>query len=1157
METARATASTAAQATGPYVGLRYYTEADAEWFFGRDEEAQTIIGNLRAARLTILYAKSGVGKSSLLRAGVSRRVHELGAKLSARSLTGYVPVVFNAWKDDPVEELVAEIERAIGRSASENARLPRALRDSIITAAAVADAELLIILDQFEEYLLYQARESAEHSFVDELAACVNARDLPANFLIAIRDDAYSSLGDLFAGKLANVYSNYLELRPLGPEAARAAIEMPLKRFGELHHLDQAIGAEPELVKAVLKGVRPEEDDRGSEQGNTGGNGSRASLDEIEAPYLQLVMSALWERERARGSYVLRLATLEELGGARAIIRTHLDGELDALDPEDYETALAIFGYLVTPSGTKIVYAASDLAESVERPYDRVAALLAYLAREDKRIVRHVPPPAGKAKPDDRYEIFHDVLGRPIVDWRRRALEQRKRAAEEGERRRLESEKRAAEERTTVEERRRRWFQRLAAASTLLLVIAVGLGIWALVERQNAVSNVEAARASQIVAGAEQALPQDPQLSMLLALQALHLRHSAQAEAALLEALPQVQELRLVRIGAPVDSAAFSPDGSSILTADESGTATILDLANGRRTRLVDERRAAVNTAAFNRDATRVVTASKDGAAVIWNAVTGRPVLSLPRQSEEVDDAAFSPDGTKVVTANKGGDAIVWNAASGKQITTLRLAGHTGAFDSAVFSPDGTKVLTANESGTANVWDAATGQALVTLRGHLASVSTAAFDQSGTRIVTAGEDGTARIWEASSGRQLLAFSVPTGAVQSAVFSRDGTEVVTAEQNRGAAVWDAATGKQLLALNCDCGPIRWAAFSPDGRQVVTAGEDGTARIWDGWPREQLATLRAGQGEVDDAAFDPSGTRIITANQNDTATIWDVARHAPLAQLTGHRGPVYTAAFSPDGTLALTASRDGTARLWNAQNGKQLKLLASNSGYLNSAAFSPNGKEVITASKAGDVTIWSTRGERLETLRPNAGSVEDAVFSPSGTTVASADENGTVTVWTLAEPARSSKLDVSSVAVLSVAFNRAGTEFVTAGKDGIARVWAAGAHRPRLMLPSRGGPIFSAAFSPDGRDLVTADENGDIRIWDVRDGHQLAVLDAHEGVLLSAAFSPTGGTLVTASAAGDAAIWTTELAGSRSGIERIAAGRETRRLTTQERARYLPK
>src|SRR4029077_2961708 len=60
----------------PFVGLIPYGEGDAAFFFGRDEEKEIVAGNLRAARLTIVYGASGAGKSSLLHAGVVHDLHE-------------------------------------------------------------------------------------------------------------------------------------------------------------------------------------------------------------------------------------------------------------------------------------------------------------------------------------------------------------------------------------------------------------------------------------------------------------------------------------------------------------------------------------------------------------------------------------------------------------------------------------------------------------------------------------------------------------------------------------------------------------------------------------------------------------------------------------------------------------------------------------------------------------------------------------------------------------------------------------------------------------------------------------------------------------------------------------------------------------------------
>ena len=66
-----------ARPDSPYKGLMPYTEADAAFFFGRDEDIEIVIANLLARRLTLLYGASGVGKSSLLGAGVVHRLLDL------------------------------------------------------------------------------------------------------------------------------------------------------------------------------------------------------------------------------------------------------------------------------------------------------------------------------------------------------------------------------------------------------------------------------------------------------------------------------------------------------------------------------------------------------------------------------------------------------------------------------------------------------------------------------------------------------------------------------------------------------------------------------------------------------------------------------------------------------------------------------------------------------------------------------------------------------------------------------------------------------------------------------------------------------------------------------------------------------------------------
>jgi len=69
----------AAAPVSPFKGLAAFedSELDALFFFGRERERAVLVANLLAARLTVLYGESGVGKSSLLGAGVMRDLRAL------------------------------------------------------------------------------------------------------------------------------------------------------------------------------------------------------------------------------------------------------------------------------------------------------------------------------------------------------------------------------------------------------------------------------------------------------------------------------------------------------------------------------------------------------------------------------------------------------------------------------------------------------------------------------------------------------------------------------------------------------------------------------------------------------------------------------------------------------------------------------------------------------------------------------------------------------------------------------------------------------------------------------------------------------------------------------------------------------------------------
>ncbi len=431
----------------PYQGLEPFDERDAPFFFGREREARLITASLFASPLTLLYGASGVGKSSVLRAGVLPNLRGRNDLLpvvfpdiaSERQAAG--SVVMRGWQSEPVEGIKATAADALFASAGEDQAALGHLRDAVRQHEKASLREflsfcheasgrrLMVILDQFEEYFLYHP---AGDVFTEQFARAIVPGDLSVSFLVSPREDALAKL-DRFKGRIPTLWDSYRRIDHLDRKAAEAGILKPIDQFNRLQVPGvDPITIEPELVTEVLDQVRT---------GRVGPIGQGAlptgsDSERIETPYLQLVMTRLWDTEKRlldeerlrhpekATSLVLRLQTLRELGGADRIVRTHLDTALESLSPDDQDIASRAFRYLVTPSGTKIAHTLKDLAEYAEVPETKLSHVLEELGRGNVRILRPVAPPPGQAE-GLRYEIFHDVLAPAILDWRARHAQAR------------------------------------------------------------------------------------------------------------------------------------------------------------------------------------------------------------------------------------------------------------------------------------------------------------------------------------------------------------------------------------------------------------------------------------------------------------------------------------------------------------------------------------------------------------------------------------------------------------------------------------------------------------------------------------------------------------------------------------------------------------
>lgn len=407
----------------PYQGLEPFSENDRAYFFGRDIDTQRIGANLVTSPLTIFYGASGVGKTSVLLAGVLPFVHKQ---------PDVTAIVFRKWQGSAFErDLKSEVANAVAAKSDKTLNIEQALDRCLDDAARLTGGTIAVVFDQFEEYMLYHAPSSPEgRSFDTAFARAVNRSDADVNFLIGIREDALARL-DRFRQYIPDLLSNRQQLVHLDEHGAEKAIRGPLEHYNEVVRArgrpELAIDIEDSLVAELIRQVRI----GGVSFGGTGRVGD-ASVVRVETPFLQMVLMKLWEAERKAKSSRMREKTLHDLGDAKKLVLDHVDGVMKSLSDAERAAAATVFDRLVTPSRSKIAYAQSDLEAFAGAHADAVPSLVKRLSDPHVRILREVAATDGQAV---RYEIFHDVLSEAVLAWRAKHLRDVEEA--EGKRRRI------------------------------------------------------------------------------------------------------------------------------------------------------------------------------------------------------------------------------------------------------------------------------------------------------------------------------------------------------------------------------------------------------------------------------------------------------------------------------------------------------------------------------------------------------------------------------------------------------------------------------------------------------------------------------------------------------------------------------------------------
>ncbi len=372
----------------PYKGLQYFTEADADQFFGRELLTARIVNRLAGARFLAVIGASGSGKSSLVRAGVIPALRR-GLRLA----DGSTPPVNSArWlvrvltpTAHPLQALSAALTTEDESLASLAKALeidPAALSLTIRRLLAKESSPtLLLVIDQFEELFTQCRSESERQAFINSLLAVADpAQGQPVSVLLLMRADFYASLAQYDALR-ALVSAQQEFIGAMSRDELFRAIVQPA-----------ALGQwkiQEGLVEVML-------DDIGEEPG--------------ALPLLSHALLETWNRRRGR---TLTLSGYRESGGVRgAIAKTAETIFQNRLTADQQAIARIIFIHLVdledNARDTRRRAAFSELITRATDPL-MIDAVLSILI--DARLVT-----TGTLEPGDTrvVEVAHEAL---IREW--------------------------------------------------------------------------------------------------------------------------------------------------------------------------------------------------------------------------------------------------------------------------------------------------------------------------------------------------------------------------------------------------------------------------------------------------------------------------------------------------------------------------------------------------------------------------------------------------------------------------------------------------------------------------------------------------------------------------------------------------------------------
>jgi DNA-binding SARP family transcriptional activator/WD40 repeat protein len=932
----------------PYRGLLAYDAEHADAFFGREDDVAACLRRLRDARVLTVVGPSGVGKSSLVRAGVVSSLARAGT-----------PVLVTTPGAHPMDSLSGL--KARGRQT--------------------------LVVDQAEEAVTVCADPAERERYFAALAAHVGAGGA---LVLALRAD---HLGDLAPyPAIARVLEDGLYLLgPMNEPDLRRAIEVPARQAGLrlepglVDLLVREVEGEPAGLPMLSHVLRETWERREGATLTVEGYRSTGGIRHAVSQSAESLYDAVDESERSRlRSLLLRLVMPTEDGDPVRARVPRAQVSVDAVHVRLVERL--VDARLVSIDGDTVQIA----HEALIRVWPRLRSWLDDDV-DGLRTFRHLAGAADAwdqmGRPDS--ELYRGARLSRTLEWQERAqpdLNDTERAFLDASAALWQAEARATQVQIAHERSVNRRLRGALVMSGVLLVLALIAGMVAVRTADQARTERDRARAAADLADArragEEALTtDDPAISLLLAASALQVDRSPEAWGHLADALMRNPSLVAVRDpGNTVVDLATSPVGS-LLAASRPGTGAP---SEGEGLRLLDadaleplpfEEEEPASGIAFSPDGKVLAMALNQ-----WNGdspphLNPQPVrlYDMPggtlaaRQLGGFSEGSaveysldFSQDGSRFTAEvqhyhsdtgrwDETSDVTVWNVDHpARPVFTVTVPDYPVLN----LSPDGRRLYVALTGDDLDrpirVYDVDSGRLLASARSKvLDEIGAFAGDLSpdGSTLAVATASKVIRYDTATLKPRGPDLRGPTGDyLDKLEYSHDGSMLAAVTREGGLVVWDTDTGQRLRSLSEPTASSA-IAFSADDRTLFSSG--GALRAWDLSGRRELFSVGRSSDTAEYAVSKP-GPDGHTLVRERLGRLWFVdnrtGRTTPKTPKQTHD---WSHVWSSDGRWLLTSREGGMLRLWDTATARLVgERRLGIGGFVTS--FSLSGDEVYVSN-----------------------------------------------------------------------------------------------------------------------------------------------------------------------------------------------------------------